>query len=164
MRTLIAYRTKYGTTASCARQLAEKIGGEVTVHDLAAGPVPDVTAQDVVLVGGSIHAGKIQRQVVSFCERNRSALLARKVGLFLCCFFTGEEAVIQMQSAFPDWLLAHSFARAFPGGEIHYGRLTLIDRLLVRSLPRPAGDVSRMNPSALDELADAVKAAGGSRR
>ncbi len=63
-----------------------------------------------------------------------------------------------MQSAFPDWLLAHAFARAFPGGEIRYGRLTFLDRLLVRALPHPAGDVSRLNPSAVDELARAVTA------
>jgi len=157
MRTLIAYRTKYGTTAACARELAQKIGGEVTVVDLADAHAPDVAAYDVVLIGGSIHAGKIQRQVGSFCEKNRPALLARKVGVFLCCLFTGEEAAIQMQSAFPDWLLAHAFARAFPGGEIRYGGLTLIDRLLVRSLPHPPGDVSRLNPAALDELATAVR-------
>ena len=163
MRTLIAYRTKYGTTAACARRLAEKIGGEVTVVGLAKGRSPDVTPYDVVLVGGSIHAGKIQRQVVSFCEKNRAALLSRKAGLFLCCLFTGEEAAIQMQSAFPDWLLAHAFARAFPGAEIHYGRLTLIDRILVGSLPHPPGDISRLNPAALDELAAAAKAAGSKR-
>lgn len=162
MRALIAYCTKYGTTASCARQLAEKFGGDVTVVDLANARALDVQAYDLVLIGGSIHAGKIQRRVVSFCERNRPTLLARKVGVFLCCLLTGEEAVVQMQSAFPDWLLAHAAARAFPGGEIHYGRLTLIDRLLVRSLPHPPGDVSRLNPAALDELAAAVKAAAGS--
>jgi menaquinone-dependent protoporphyrinogen oxidase len=164
MRTLIAYRTKYGTTASCARRLAEKIAGEVTVVDLAERRSPDVTPYDVVLIGGSIHAGKIQRQVVSFCEKNRAALLSRKAGVFLCCLFTGEEAAIQMQSAFPDWLLAHAFARVFPGAEIHFGRLTLIDRFLVRSLLHPPGDVSRLNPAALDELAEAAKAAAGAAR
>ncbi|HUJ76855.1 MAG TPA: flavodoxin domain-containing protein [bacterium] len=156
MKTLIAYRTKYGTTASCAARLAALIGGDVTVSDLAIPPAPDLASKDVVLIGGSIHAGRIQRQVVSFCERNRSALLARPVGLFLCCLYTGEEAEIQMQSAFPDWLLAHAFARVFPGGEIRYGKLTLLDRFLVRALPHPAGDVSRLNEAALNELAAAA--------
>ena len=41
---------------------------------------------------------------------------------------------------------------------MHYDRLTFLDRLLVRSLPRPEGDLSRMRPDALDELAAAVKA------
>jgi len=164
VKTLIAYRTKYGTTASCARQLAEKIGGDVTVADLAIGPGPVLDEFDTVLVGGSIHAGKVQRQVVSFCERNRSRLLSRRVGLFLCCLYTGEEALVQMQAAFPDWLLAHAFARVFPGGEIRYGRLSFIDRLLVRALPHPAGDVSKLNPAALDELAAAARGGAVVRR
>ena len=158
MRTLIAYRTRYGTTAECARTLAQRIGGEVTVVDLADQPRATVSGYDVVLIGGSIYAGKIQRQVPSFCERNRAALLASRVGVFLCCFFTGEEATVQMQSAFPDWLLAHAFHRTFPGGRVIFDRLSLLDRLLARSLPHPAGDLSRLRPESLEELAAAVRA------
>lgn len=157
MRTLIAYRTKYGTAAACARLLAEKIGGETALADLADARDVDVREYDVVLVGGSIYGGKLQRKVVSFCEKNRGALLQRRVGIFLCCLYQGEDALMQLQSAFPDWLLAHAFARALPGGEVHYDRLTLLDRLLVRSLRHPPGDLSRLRPGALDELAAAVK-------
>jgi menaquinone-dependent protoporphyrinogen oxidase len=157
MRTLIAYRTKYGTVAACARMLAEKIGGDVALADLADARDVSVREYDVVLIGGSIYAGKLQRKVVSFCEKNRGALLQRRVGVFLCCLYQGEEALMQLQSAFPDWLLAHAFARALPGGEVHYDRLTFLDRLLVRSLPHPPGDLLRMRPEAMDELAAAVK-------
>ena len=160
MKTLIAYRTKYGTTADCAEQLAQKLGGEVAVTDLAREPRPDVRGFDVVIVGGSVYAGKIQRQVVSFCERNQAALLKKRVGVFLCCLFTGEEAVMQMQSAFPDWLLAHSFSRVLAGGRVRFGSLSFIDRLLVRSLPHATGDISRLRPEALEELAAAARAAG----
>lgn len=158
MRTLIAYRTKYGTAAACARILLEKIGGDTVLADLADVRDVNVREYDVVLVGGSIYAGKVQRTVVSFCERNRPALLQRRVGIFLCCLYQGENALVQLQSAFPDWLLAHAFARALPGGEIHYDKLTLLDRLLVRGLQHPPGDLSRMNPPALDELAAAARA------
>ena len=157
MRTLIAYRTKYGTAAACARTLAEKIGGETALADLADARDVNLREYDVVIIGGSIYAGKLQRKVVSFCERNRRILLQRPVGIFLCCLYEGEEAVLQLQSAFPDWLLAHAFARALPGGEVHYDRLTFLDRLLVRSLPHRTGDFSRMRPEALDELAAAAK-------
>jgi menaquinone-dependent protoporphyrinogen oxidase len=158
LKTLIAYRTKYGTAAACARILLEKIGGDTVLADLADARDVNVREYDVVLVGGSIYAGKVQRTVVSFCERNRPALLRRRVGVFLCCLYQGEDALMQLQSAFPDWLLAHAFARVLPGGEIHYDRLTLLDRLLVRGLPHPPGDLSRMNPAALDELAAAARA------
>jgi menaquinone-dependent protoporphyrinogen oxidase len=160
MKTLVAYRTKYGTAAACARTLAEKIGGEIALADIADARDVNVREYEVVLVGGSIYAGKLQRGVVSFCERNRDALLHSRVGIFLCCLYQGEEAAIQMQSAFPDWLLAHAFAQVLPGGEVHYDRLTFLDRILVRSLPHPKGDISRLRPQALDELAAAVKALG----
>ena len=157
MRSLIAYRTKYGTVAACARTLAAKIGGDVALADLADARDVRLREYDTVIIGGSIYAGKLQRKVVSFCEKNRSVLLQRRVGIFLCCLYEGEEALMQLQSAFPDWLLAHAFARALPGGEIHYDRLTFLDRLLVRSLPHRTGDFSRMHPEALDDLAAAVK-------
>ena len=159
MRTLIAYRSKYGTTAACARTLAAKIGKGAALADLADAGDVDVREYDVVLIGGSIYAGKIQGKVVSFCEKNRDALLRRRVGLFLCCLYQGEEAQVQLQSVFPDWALAHSFARALPGGEIHYNKLSFFDRLLLRGLPSPAGDLTRMRPQALDELAAAVTSA-----
>ena len=58
MRTLIAYRTKYGTAAGCARMLAEKIGGDTALADLADARDVNVREYDVVLVGGSIYGGK----------------------------------------------------------------------------------------------------------
>ena len=157
MRTLIAYRTRYGATAECARTLAERIGGDTTVVDLAREPRVSAAGYDVVLVGGSVYAGRIQRQVVSFCERNREALLAARAGVFLCCLFSGEQAEVQMQSSFPDWLLAHAFRRAFPGGRVTFSRLSLLDRLLVWNLPHPRGDISLLRPEALEELAAAAR-------
>src|SRR5208283_2243523 len=152
-----------GTAAACARGIAERIGGDVALADLADARDLDPREYEVVIVGGSIYAGKIQRRVVSFCEKNRSILLQRRVGIFLCCLYEGEEALMQLQSAFPDWLLAHAFARVLPGGEVHYDRLTFLDRLLVRSLPHRTGQFSRMRPEALDELAAAVEALSRAR-
>jgi menaquinone-dependent protoporphyrinogen oxidase len=156
VKTLIAYRSKYGTTAACARTIAARIGSGAALADLADARDVSVSEYDTVLIGGSIYGGKIQRQVVTFAERNRGALLQKRVGLFLCCLSQGEEALMQLQSAFPDWLLAHSFARVLPGGEISYDKLTFFDRLLLRRLSHLAGDLKRLKPETLDELAAAV--------
>jgi menaquinone-dependent protoporphyrinogen oxidase len=153
---LIAYRSKYGTTARCARILAERITAPTELVDLNAVRNPDVTRFDVVLVGGSIYGGKIQRQVPAFCERNREKLMLCHVGLFLCCLSHGERALAQLQSAFPEWLLAHAFARSLPGGELRYTSLTLADRLLVRGLTRSLSDISLLKIDALETLGDAV--------
>ena len=158
MKTLICYCSRYGTTADCAGVLAQKVGGDTTLVDLARDRWPALAGSDVVLIGGSIYAGKIQRQVVSFCERNRQPLLRTRVGVFLCCLFTGESAEMEMQTAFPDWLLAHAFSSVLPGGQIRFSRLSFLDRLLVRAVHPVRGDLSRLRPEALDELARAARA------
>ena len=157
MRTLIAYQSKYGTTAACARALAEKIGGDVDLANLSETEEVGLRDYEVIIIGGAIYGGKLQRKAVLFCERNRKALLQRRVGIFLCCLYQGEAALRQLQSAFPDWLLAHAFARALPGGEVHYDRLTFFDRLLVRGLARGGEELLRMRTKELDDLAAAVK-------
>ncbi len=158
MSVLIVFRSRYGATARCARILSERIRSRTTVVDLGAVRRPGVTDFDVVLVGGSIYGGKVQRDVPAFCERNREALLGRSVGLFLCCLSEGEHAAQQLEGAFPPWLLAHAFARSLPGGELHYRALRPLDRLLVRSVTSSRHDVSRIRIDALDGLADAVNA------
>jgi menaquinone-dependent protoporphyrinogen oxidase len=158
VKVLIAYRSKYGTTDSCAQALSRRIKAETELADLRVRHVPDVNAFDVVLIGGSIYGGRIQREVTSFCESRGELLLKRKTGLFLCCLSQGEHAREQLQAAFPDWLAAHAFARSLFGGDLHYDRLTLLDRLLVRGLPRPPHGASLLDQGAISRMADLVNA------
>ena len=156
MKVLVAYRSKYGTTESCAHALAERIKAETTLVDLRARRTADPRAFDVVLVGGSIYGGRIQREVTSFCEGQSDLLMGKKVGLFLCCLSRGEHAQEQLQGAFPDRLAAHAFARSLFGGDLHYERLTFVDRLLVRGLPRPPRGTSLIDTAAIAAMADLV--------
>ena len=167
MKVLVAYRSKYGGTEACARALAQGIRGDTVLADLRHRPIPKPDAFDVVLVGGSIYGGRIQREVTWFCEAHEEQLLSRPTGLFLCCFYQGDRAQAQMTDAFPAWLLAHAFARAPLGGVLRPGALSLLDRMLVCSLGAPAGDVDRTRKEEIDALARAVNqlpaaAAGGS--
>ena len=158
MSILIAYRSKYGYTERCCRELARLITAESVVVDLATHRVPALAGFDAVLIGGSIYGGKTQREVGAFCDRQARALRATRVGLFICCLYEGDHAREQLRSAFPEWLTAHAFATGFFGGEIRSGSLTLLDRLLVRAVSPLSGDVSRPKPQEIQAMADAVNA------
>lgn len=158
MKGLVVFRSRYGTTEACARTLAARLGGESVSFDLARGRSPAASGYDLVLIGGSIYGGKIQREVTWFCERNREALLGRRVGLFLCCLYTGERAEMQLREAFPAWLASHAFDRRLFGGALYYSRLGLFDRILVRAVTRDAGDVERVRTDQVEALAAAAKA------
>ena len=126
--------------------------------DLGSRRPPPVETFDVVLIGGSIYGGRIQRGVTAFCEYHEQALLKRPVGLFVCSFFGGEQARAQIEASFPDALLARAFASVPFGGELHLGALRLLDRLLVRSLAPGSRDVDLVRPEAIRGLAEAVNA------
>lgn len=161
MKVLIAYRTRYGTTESCARRIGRLISAEVVLHDLRSPDTPALEGFDAVLIGGSIYGGRVQREVSSFCERRQERLSALPVGLFICCFFEGEKGMAELNAAFPPWLTAHAFARELLGGALTLSKLSLADRLLVRGLMRPPRDVSAVRDDAIERLAAAVAALPG---
>ncbi len=156
MTVLVAYGTRYGTTAARARSIGEAIRAEVTLVDLRRDHAPDPARFDVVLVGGSIYGGKIQPRVASFCETHEEALRSRPVGVFVCCLSRGGHARFQLEGAFPDWLLKAAICRALPGGALSPGKLTLFDRFLVRSVPHPPGEVDLADPGEVAAVAEAV--------
>jgi menaquinone-dependent protoporphyrinogen oxidase len=157
---LIVFRSKYGTTAACARELAAGIGGDIEVADLARARVPPLGGFDTVLIGASIYGGKVHRSVTAFCEREQELLRQRRVGLFLCCLYRGERAAAQLRAAFPEWLAAHAFTRELFGGALHVDRLTLGDRILVQALQSPLSDVQLIDHRAIARMAEAVRAFG----
>ena len=163
MKVLIAYRSRYGATESCARSLAGEISGDTVLHDLRRRDRPSLAGFDVIMIGGSIYAGKIQREIGSFCDQERDHLLLKKVGLFICCFYDGERAMGELEAAFPPWLSAHAFAREVLGGEIFPGKLSLLHRLLTKSVIHLDHDISTIRRDAIERLANAVNALQASR-
>ena len=153
MKTLIVFATRHGTTAACARLLADRLGADVA--DLRAAR-PRLEPYDVVLVGGPIYAGRIHPRVRRFCERSRDALLARRVGLFICCLYTGEQARLQLGDAFPPWLSSHAFASRPLGGIVRQAALGALERYMFRKLTGAGGDLERLDHAAIGELADAT--------
>jgi menaquinone-dependent protoporphyrinogen oxidase len=158
MKVLVAYRSKYGFTARCAGMLRVRIRGKVSLVDLKAEGFPDIAPFGIVLVGGSIYGGTIQREVLAFCSRWRGELLKRHVGLFFSCLYQGEHAQAQLEAVFPGWLLAHAFGRYHLGGELKIERLGLFDRFLVGHLIGQREDRSIVNEESIESLCETVNA------
>lgn len=77
MRILIAYGSKYGSTAGLAEWMAESLrwfGASVDVVDAASGPVLDASALDAVIVVGSVYSHKWNEATRSFVADNSAAL------------------------------------------------------------------------------------------
>jgi menaquinone-dependent protoporphyrinogen oxidase len=88
MRVLVAYGSKYGSTARLAEFIGEELKGEgheVDVVDLRHCPDPEVTNYDMVVLGSPVFVGKWTKEARRFLEVRGPNLCERKVALFVSC-------------------------------------------------------------------------------
>ncbi len=133
--TLIIFASNHGTVEKCARELFRLIDGKVDICNLSRREtLPDLTHYDSVIVGGSIHSGKIQAEIATFCEENRNELAAKRLGLFINCIYTGEKAQRQLDEAFPEELRRNAVVCDYFGGEADELKLNFWERIVTTQM------------------------------
>ena len=159
MKTLIVYASKHGAAEKCARLLAERLGREVDVFDLRNARAVDPSGYDAVVVGGSIHAGRVQVRVKKFCEAHAEALLKKKLGLFICCMEEGDKAWKQFHDAFPARLVDQAAAKGLFGGAFDFERMNWFEKTIIGKIAGVKESVCKINEPAVAEFADKMKSA-----
>ncbi|NGN62467.1 flavodoxin [Streptomyces sp. A7024] len=82
-RVLVAYGTKFGSTAEIADWLGQELDAcDATAAVRPAAEVRDLRPYDAVVLGAGVYAGRWQRDAVRFARRHRTALSEMPVWLF----------------------------------------------------------------------------------
>lgn len=152
MNTLIVYATKHGCTETCARMLCEKLTGNVELCNLKEDQAPVLSNYDRVIIGGSIHIGKIQKEVSDFCTENNNKLQDKKIGLYVCGMLF-ERANEELSNSFPKELLTRAVAKEFFGGEYRFKKMNPIDRLVVKKVAKVNNDISQIMEENISRFA-----------
>lgn len=133
--TAIVYMSKHGTTRKVALLMKELLKEEkVTLINLEEEEPVDLSGCDRFIIGGSVHMGKIQKEIQAFCLKNMPILKAKPLGLFLCCMYEGVEAEEQFNFAFPDELRAAAKSKALMGYELYFDRMNFIDKAMTQKM------------------------------
>lgn len=151
MKTIIVYASKHGTTESVAGLIAQKLQGNVEQKNIKKEKNIDLSQFDRVIIGGSIHAGQIQRKVKSFCEKNMVTLLHKEIGLFLSCM-DDKKAQEQFDNNFQEVLRNHAKGKAIIGGEFRMEKMNFIERGIVKKVAGIENSVSSLKPEKIDEF------------
>lgn len=161
MRTLIVYATKYGSTEKCAGLLKESLSksGEVDCLNLKQLKKVDLNRYTRVIIGGSIYAGGIQKEVKAFCTAHKETLLGKKLGLYICCMRDGDIAETELAQSFPQELLAHAAAKDYFGGEFIFKRMNLLERIIVRKVSKIEQDTSTLSEEKVQDFAQKMNIA-----
>lgn len=152
MNTQIAYVSQHGCTEKCAVKLADALPGAVDLVNIKKQSLPDLAQYDTIIIGGSIHAGKIQTAVSRFIKRHQKLLVTKKSGLFLCCMEEGETAIKQFNQAFPAELRQHAAATGLFGGEFNLEKMGLAGKFIVKKIARVEKSISKISEEAIQEF------------
>jgi menaquinone-dependent protoporphyrinogen oxidase len=135
MKTLIVYATSHSCTEKITLKMKDYLGGDVSVVNLKKQAVPPLKTYSRVIIGGSVHAGQVQKRVKEFCDTWQSELLQKELGLFICSMEAGEVARKQLEDAFPGELRDAAKVNACFGGTFDFTRMNFIERLIARKVP-----------------------------
>lgn len=150
----IIYITKHGTTEAVAMKIFKHFNSqEDQLIDLRLNKNPDISQYDKIILGGSIHAGMIQRRMKSFCESNLESLLKKEIALFLCCMEEGEKATEQFNNAFPELLRMHSIKNEIIGGEFLFDKMNFLEKAIVKKIAGIKENISKIDEQKIKELA-----------
>lgn len=149
MKTLILFMSTHGCTIKIAHQISGQLSGEVQLHNLNISPNVNLSGYDRVIIGGSIHAGKIQRRISNFCEKHLEELLQKEVGLYICCMLEGDVAKEELKQAFPEELHQHAKTEAIMGGEFIFEKMNLFERFLVKNIAKTNQSVRKIDMNAV---------------
>ncbi|HBL76537.1 MAG: hypothetical protein A2W90_00515 [Bacteroidetes bacterium GWF2_42_66] len=153
MKTLIVYMSTHGCTENVVNELKENLGSNTSIVNLKKNSNPDLKEYGRIIIGGSIHAGQIQRKVRDFCERNLDVLRFKEIGLFICCMYEEQVAKDQLKNAFPEKLHQYSKTEAIFGGEFNFARMNFLEKMIVKNVAHVKESVSNVDHKAIEKFA-----------
>jgi len=155
MKTIIVYGTKYGTAEKCSKLLKAKLQGEVTLVNIKKESLPDITAFDNIIIGGSIYMGQIRKEVKKFCTENLNVLKDKRVGLFICGL-SNEDVITPFKNSFPEVLLNNAIAKEHFGGEVVFKRMNFLEGFIMKKVAKTDKDVSKLSEENINKFAESV--------
>ncbi|MGL5086612.1 MAG: flavodoxin domain-containing protein, partial [Clostridium sp.] len=81
MKSLILFGSKYGTTEASANKLKGYLQGEIDVINIKNKQDISLNNYERVIMGTSVYAGMINKDIKSFIESNKAELINKKIGL-----------------------------------------------------------------------------------
>jgi len=157
MKILIAYATRFGTTEKCAGMLAEilkKKNLEVDLVDLKKNKKVKPENYDLVVLGGSFIAFRMNSFVRKFIKRNLNALLNTKAGIFMCG--ADEDWENEIKRGFPQELLGKAVAKGYFGYEMIWDKMNPMVRSMMQEASKTTENISKINTENIKKFAEEI--------
>jgi menaquinone-dependent protoporphyrinogen oxidase len=154
---LIAYATRFGTTEKCACTLADilkKKNLEAELVDLKKNKTAKPENYDLVAVGGSFLAFRMNSLVKKFIKKNLKTLLNIKTGIFICGL--DEDWENEIKKGFPLELLDKAAAKGYFGYEMLWDKMNPMIRGMMQKAFKTTENISKINTENIQKFAGEI--------
>ena len=145
MKTLIVYGSKHGNTEKLSKALKDKLNGHVVIVNIKKDVVPNLNSFDNIIIGGSIYAGRIQKEIREFCYKNATLLESKKIGLFVCCMSEGEKAISQLNNSLPSELISMAKVKEHFGGGFTFSKMNFFEKYVIKIVSKKEKNAIKIN-------------------
>jgi menaquinone-dependent protoporphyrinogen oxidase len=159
MSVIIVYQSRHGCTEKGAWMLQENINEDIILHDMTKSKKVDIQKADAVILGASIHAGRIQKRMRKFMDSHMEELLTKPLGLYMCCMEKGENAEKQFNENFPEKLRDHASAKGLFGGEFNMDKMNFLEKAMVKKVANVTSNASSFNEHNVKQFATDITTA-----
>ena len=134
MKNLIVYSSKHGGTETIARKISSLLKDKSDLYNLNEKQKINLDEYQNIILGGSIYAGRLRKDLISFSEKNLQKLLTKNTALFISCMRDGEIAQEQIKNNYPEELYNHSKVKDYLGGEYNFDKLNFLEKMVVKKI------------------------------
>ena len=146
MSILILYLSKHGTVKEVATMMKNISGEDVDIKKLNSHITGAMIEKyDSLIVGGSIHMGKAQKKLISFCNHYSHFFKEKKSGVFLCTLTDPKEADHYIEQTFPPEVLKKCNSVGLLGGAVKYENMNFIERSIMKKISGEDRSFSRID-------------------
>jgi menaquinone-dependent protoporphyrinogen oxidase len=136
MKTLITYASDSGFSKKIAEKIGDNLGENVFLVNLKEQPYPQLNEFQRIIIGGSVHKGKMQEKVKEFIFSKLNELIDKEIGLFICCREEHETARLQLREVYPEELLFAAKSTAVFNSCFEFEGRNFFERLVGRKISR----------------------------
>ncbi len=157
MATLIIYKSRHGTTKKVATKLSKLIkDNQVDAVELTHFDSIDLLDYNTIIIGASIHKGKISYDMRSFMSSNVKLLLTKRIGLYMCCMEEGKKAQEQFDNAYDISLRNASVSNGIFGGEFLIEQMNFIEKMIIKKQFSLNNSVSKLKFDLIEQFANEI--------
>lgn len=157
MKTAIIYSSKHGTTEKVAGMIHDGLSGQdVQLISLKNHQNPDLSQFDTIVVGGSIHEGRLSGKVKDFMKEHTVTLLQKRLALYMCGS-NEKELQKEFETEFPELLRNHAISKQMVGGEFIFENMNFFEALITRKIAKVTTSVSKLKHDAIEQMITDLK-------